>query len=363
MRRLAFGSFGLVAILAAGSGIVGHELVPGFLHPWRAAMSAQRLARVDAMLERVQATREEFDVRVSDDDLKRGHGGEGKKEGSFGPLRVPQDDGSSMVAGREVPASVVARGEVPDLSASRDAQDGIVLRGWKIRSASPNGDWVILFHGQGDNRAGMTGFAAFLLPAGYSVVMMDSRAQGESAGDEATYGWKERYDTRAIVSALESSEKVNHVFALGVSMGAGIALQSAAVEPRIEAVVAEDPFANMREVSYDYGGFERWAWLGKTIFRPATMEGMRTIQEDGGFDPDQVSPERAVAERPFPVLLICGTADHKIPCRHAEMIYKAARGPKQLWIVRGARHASALGQAPEEYKRRVLAFFGGAGGN
>ena len=356
MRNGAFATFGLVAVLAAGSGIVGHGLVPGFLHPWRAAMSAQRLARVDAMLEHVRATREEFDVRASDDDLKRrgysGGGREEKQEGSFRPLRVLQDDGSSMVARREVPAR----------NATRDAQDGIELRGWKIRSAAPNGDWVILFHGQGDNRAGMTGFAAFLLPAGYSVVMMDSRAQGESGGDEATYGWKERYDTRAIVDALESSEKVRHVFALGVSMGAAIVLQSAAVEPRIEAVVAEDPFANLREVSYDYGGFERWPWLGKTLFRPATMEGMRTMREDGGFDPDEVSPERAVAERPFPVLLICGTADHKIPCRHAEMIYAAARGPKQLWIVQGARHASALGQAPAEYRRRVLAFFGDVGG-
>lgn len=302
MRNATFAALGLVTILAAGSGIVGHEIVPGFLHPYRAPISARRLARVDAMLERVHATREDFDVR---------------------------------------------------------AQDGVVLRGWKIRAAAPNGDWVILLHGQGDNRAGMSGFAQFLLPAGYSVVMMDSRAQGESGGDEATYGWQERYDTSAIVDALKSSEKVNHVFALGVSMGAAIALESAAVEPRIEAVVAEDPLANLREVSYDYGGLEHWPWLGKTLFRPATMEGMRTMRAEGDFDPDQVSPERAVVERPFPVLLICGTADHRIPCRHAEMIYNAARGPKQLWIVQGAGHASALGEAPEEYRRRVLAFFRG----
>src|SRR5205807_7977403 len=45
-----------------------------------------------------------------------------------------------------------------------------------------------------------------------------------------------------------------HIFALGESMGAGIALQSAAANPRIEAVVAEASFANLREAAYDYAG-------------------------------------------------------------------------------------------------------------
>jgi len=66
--------------------------------------------------------------------------------------------------------------------------------------------------------------------AGYSVVMMDSRAHGASEGAMATYGWLERNDTRFIVDALESSEYPRHLFALGESMGAGIALQSAAVD-------------------------------------------------------------------------------------------------------------------------------------
>jgi hypothetical protein len=45
----------------------------------------------------------------------------------------------------------------------------------------------------------------------------------------ATYGWKERYDTVAIANALYSTENVQHLGALGGSMGAAIALQSAAV--------------------------------------------------------------------------------------------------------------------------------------
>src|SRR5207249_7908666 len=83
--------------------------------------------------------------------------------------------------------------------------------------------------------------------ASYSFVMMEARAHGASEGAMATYGWLERNDTRGIVEVLESSETVGHLYALGESMGAAIALQSAAVEPRIEAVAAESSFSNLRE--------------------------------------------------------------------------------------------------------------------
>jgi len=93
------------------------------------------------------------------------------------------------------------------------------------------------------------------------------------------------------------------------------------------------------------------------------MLAMREMAKTGGFSPDEVSPEKAVAARPFPALLICGTRDHRIPCRHAERIYKAANGPKELWIVNGAGHAAALGHSPAEYEARVIGFFAKSFGN
>ena len=242
------------------------------------------------------------------------------------------------------------------------AADGTELRGWRVRARSPNGNWIILFHGVSDNGTGTLDYAELLLRHGHNVVMMDSRAHGESGGNMATYGWKERYDTVAISNGLYSTETVNHLGALGESMGAAIALQSAAVEPRIEAVVAEDPFADLRKVSYDYAGLRFSPLQGKTLFRPATIFAIDAMENAGGFSPDDVSPAEAVAARPFPILLICGTHDRTIPCRHAERIYQAARGPKELWVVEGAEHASAL-RAPNEYENRVVGFFSGVFAN
>ena len=145
--------------------------------------------------------------------------------------------------------------------------------------------------------------------------------------------------------------------------GSGIALQSAAVEPRIEAVVAEAPFASLLEASYDYAGLQRYPLLGMTLLAPGAWTMLYHGELEAGFPASDVSPEKAVAARPFPVLLICDAEDTVLPCRHTNRIYAAARGPKQMWVVARAFHTAALGYEPAEFRRRVLEFFATYGAN
>jgi alpha-beta hydrolase superfamily lysophospholipase len=280
--------------------VMGWMAAPSFLHPVRRPLTGDLIREADASFAHVRAHREDF--------------------------------------------AVIAR-------------DGAALRGWKVRAAEPNGAWVLLFHGVADNRVGAIGQAELLLGAGFSVVMMDQRAHGESGGAMATYGWLERNDTRAVLDALVASEHPAHIFSLGESMGAGIALQSAGIDPRIEAVVAEAPFASLREASYDYAGLQKYPLLGKTLFAPGAWTMLYRGGKLAGFPAAGVSPENAVASKNFPVLLICDESDTTLPCRHAKRIYAAARGPKSFWMVPGAFHAAALGFAPEEFRWRVLDFF------
>ena len=265
---------------------------------------------------------------------------------------------------RDLPAEQVAKADrsFAQEHARREdftvaAPDGVMLRGWKVRAGNPNGDWVLLLHGRSQNRLSMLEYADFLLASGYSVVMMDARAHGVSGGKIATYGHVERYDERSIVDALTAAEHPNRIFAMGESMGAAVALQSAAIDPRIEGVVAEGAFRNLHEVIFDYAGLRMSAFLGKTFFRPAAMWAVRESEHQAGFCFDEVSPEAAVAARSFPVLLISGLSDHNVPKRHAQAIYVAASGPKELWLVPKARHQKAMQTAPEEFQSRVLRFF------
>ena len=285
-------------IVAAGMGWLAG---PSFLHPLRRELSSDLVKEAESSFSQVGTHPEEFDIR---------------------------------------------------------AADGVLLRGWKVHSAKPNGNWVLVFHGVADNRAGVVGQAQFLAQAGYGVVMMDARAHGVSDGAMATYGWLERNDSKSVVEALQASEHPRHLFALGESMGAGIALQSAAVQPQVEAVVAEASFANLHEASYDYAGLQRYPLLGMTLLAPGAWTMVYHGELTAGFPAGEVSPEKAVAARPFPVLLICDAEDVVLPCRHTRRIYAAARGPKQMWVVAGASHAAAMGYEPAEFRRRVLEFFG-----
>lgn len=299
----------LVFLPPVPAAIAGWFVAPAYLHPMRRALTPELIRQASQRFQSIGAAREDFDVR---------------------------------------------------------APDGVLLRGWKVRPSQPNGSWVLLFHGVADNRMGMMGQAEMLLRGGYGVLIMDSRAHGQSEGPAATYGWLERADTRAMVDALlalepkpkpASSSPEFHLFALGESMGAGIALQSAAIEPRIEAVVAEASFANLREAADDYAGLRKFPLLGKTLFRPFTWTLLYRGSALAGFSAGRVSPEQSVSERAFPVLLICDEMDAALPCRHTRAIFDAARGPKQLWVVPGAYHTPAIGFEPAEFRRRVLAFY------
>jgi hypothetical protein len=187
--------------------------------------------------------------------------------------------------------------------------------------------------------------------------MMDSRAHGASGGEIASYGWLERKDVSAVVDELERTEHPDHLYAMGISMGAGIALQAAGSDARIEAVVAEAPFANLREAAYDYAGLQRWPLLGKTFFAPGAWVLIYRGERLAGFPAGEVSPEKAVKARAFPLLLICDGQDVVLPCRHSEKILRSAAGTKEFWRVEGALHTGGLGTEPVEYRRRVISFF------
>jgi uncharacterized protein len=302
---------------------VGWAMASHFLHPVRNELSARDDRSARLTFDGIGAALENFDVAAPDGALLRGW--------------IVRPGGNALGA-RAAPENAPRAGE-PQQSAPRG--------------------WVLLFHGIGDNRAGMMGHALYLLGANFAVVMMDSRAHGTSGGATATYGALECGDERAIVDALRRRYPVPHLYALGVSMGAGIALQCAAADPRIEAVVAEAPFSSLREASYDYASLHHGPWLGRTLLRPAVIAGVLAMEREGGFDADAVSPERAVAERVFPILLIADGRDHTLPPRHVEYIYRNAIGAKQMWLISSATHSAGLGAKPEEYPRRVVEFFGG----
>src|SRR5438045_1411034 len=159
----------------------------------------------------------------------------------------------------------------------------------------------------------------------------------------------------------EENAQPRCVFGFGESMGAGQILQALTNETRFCAVVAESPFESFREVSYARFGlpFHAGPWLGRTFFWPTDEVGFLYVRLRYGLDMDSASPQKAVAASKVPVFLIHGTSDRNIPSYNSEDIQAANPSTVILWLVPQAEHCGAHAVTPEEFDRRILAWFSG----
>jgi uncharacterized protein len=205
------------------------------------------------------------------------------------------------------------------------------LAGWVCGADAPSDKPTIVYlHGIGDNRDSSTGVIDRFLGRGFNVISYDSRGHGRSEGDRCTYGFFEKQDLRRVLDQAS----VSRAIVIGHSLGAAVALQAAAIEPRIVAVVAASTFSDVRTIATERAPFVFTASLMAAAFARA--------EHDGEFVVDDASPLRAAASITAPVFIIHGALDSGTRPHHSERVYAALHGPKRLLIVPGVGHNDAL---------------------
>ena len=231
--------------------------------------------------------------------------------------------------------------------------DGLRLAGWYIPSR--NRAAIILCHGLGTNRADMLPQAVLLAEHGYGSLLFDFRAHGESEGEMVTYGYAETDDVLAAVDYLLSRPDVDpqRIGILGGSLGAATALRAAARSIHLKAVVAESAFTSLEDELAS--SFTVFSGLPAFPFAPLTVA---FAQWQTGLRISEVRPIDDIPSiAPRPVFIIHGTDDDTIPAEQGLRLYEAAGEPKELWMVDGMGHESAVNRFPDEYEKRVIGFF------
>ncbi len=239
------------------------------------------------------------------------------------------------------------------------SEDGVSLKAWELQPQDANGNTVLLLHGLRGNRLEMVNYADIFLSHGYSVLMPDARAHGESGGNLATYGLLERDDVRRWVYWLTINRHPHCIYGFGESMGAAELLQAVDEAMRFCAVAAEAPFSTLRETAYDRIGqyFHAGPWVGRIMFRPIVEVAFAYTRLKYGLNMERVSPEEAVAATHVPVLLIHGQSDTNIPIRHSFRI--AARNSHVVvWQLPHTGHSNAIDTSPQELETRLVQWFG-----
>ena len=97
------------------------------------------------------------------------------------------------------------------------------------------------------------GHSKMLQENGYSSILLELRAHGESEGNVICLGYKEYLDTRAVVDYIMSDNKYKNVpiVVCGVSMGGAVAINSFGQIPEIDGLISMSAFSSWEDVFYD----------------------------------------------------------------------------------------------------------------
>ncbi len=238
---------------------------------------------------------------------------------------------------------------------SRDPD--IELAGWYV-GATLGAPQVILVHGLSVSREADSALAIArdLHAADFGVLLFDLRAHGESGGIRMSGGDFEQEDLLGAVDWLVAESGAPSVGVLGRSLGAAVAILAAAREPRIQAVVADSPFADVSDLiaqeTASTLGVPEWCI---PVFIPA-MKSQAALFF--GIQVGDIVPEAAIGAIDFPVFLIHGALDTRIAPSHTERLCAAAqRQGTTAWLVPGTDHVEAYERAPGRYAREVVSYF------
>jgi dipeptidyl aminopeptidase/acylaminoacyl peptidase len=205
------------------------------------------------------------------------------------------------------------------------------LSGWLVPAESRDRALVLL-HGFGGTRMQMLPRARWLREQGYTSLLYDARACGESSGNAVTFGYRERADVIAAVTFLKE-RGYRDIACLGVSQGGATILFAAEELPDVKCVICESVYDEMRHAvdrrmrRYTFMP----GWLGACAMVPLAEARVNVSI-------DAVRPVAHVGKLRCPLFVISGELDSRTWPEDTHRLFAAAREPKELWMIEDAEH-------------------------
>jgi dienelactone hydrolase len=232
-------------------------------------------------------------------------------------------------------------------------EDGMNLEA--VYLPSQNQASLIILHGYKNYLYETAHIASLLQKHGYGAILPVFRAHGESDGELITFGKHEVKDVQATYDYLLTQDDVNpeKIGLIGNSMGASIGLLYAAKNPQIKAIVAQSPYASLRDTA-DVGLAKLTNLSG---FPYNSMMGY-FIQKAADIDIDELAPINVIADiAPRPVYFLISGLDSVVSAKSGLALHDAAKEPKQLWVAPNLEHAQFNLRRADDFEKRVSEFF------
>jgi alpha-beta hydrolase superfamily lysophospholipase len=205
------------------------------------------------------------------------------------------------------------------------------------------------------NRMELLPWAEAFYKAGFSTLVFDFRALGESEGLLATAGYLETQDFLGALNFVSERSDLSSlpVGVFGFSMGGSVAITGAARDKRVQAVATHGAFATldraiMQRCRKHFGLMARpaaWSIRGLTAFwMPVHSREFAPIAEAAN-----------IAPRPF--LILHGSEDSIILPEDAHDLYAAAATEGGLHILPDSGHRRISDEHKESAFETVVSFF------
>ena len=139
-------------------------------------------------------------------------------------------------------------------------------------------------------------------------------AHGDSEGDLCTYGFYEKQDLHRVLDEVQPGP----IVLFGTSLGAAVALQEAAGDRRVTAVVAAETFSDLRTVAIERAPF----FFSSGVISCACV----CVEQQGGVPDRCRAPDRCRRDH-NPCCSFTGTPDADTPPDHSRRVMGAPAGP------------------------------------
>ncbi|MBS1513015.1 MAG: alpha/beta hydrolase [Bacteroidetes bacterium] len=243
-------------------------------------------------------------------------------------------------------------GEQPDsayTSIQLKTKDSLTLAGWYIRVPNAKGT-VALFHGHGSEKSANLSQSNFFNELGYSTLLIDFRAHGQSQGNTCTIGYREAEDVKLAYTYIKNLGE-QHIILYGISLGAATVTKAIAdyhLTP--DKVILEMPFASLNETAE---GKMRQAHLPAEPFGALLTFWGGAINGFWAFD---MQPKEFVKQIHCPVLLQWGRKDPGVSESEIKTIFNNIPAPKKFVVYENSGHENLYDNEPEKWEANVEEF-------
>ncbi len=233
------------------------------------------------------------------------------------------------------------------------SKDGLKLSAYYLPAQKDQHKTAIIAHGYMGQASDMPQYAKIYHDLGYNVLMPDARGHGKSEGDYIGFGWPERKDYLQWIDRIVKGDSQSEIVLHGVSMGAATVMMTSGekLPENVKAFVEDCGYSSAKdELSYQLKDM-----FNLPAFPLIPVTSLITKIRAGYFF-GEANAVKQLHNNTKPMLFIHGDKDAFVPFSMLDTVYEATKGPKEKYVVHGAKHAEALSTDPAMYQEKVTEF-------